>query len=268
MANRSELQGYAPALFEPRAIRFAWYYAGYQLRLKYRYTNLGFVWNFLEPALYLVILSLVFSVVNRMNISDYAVFLFSALLPWRYFEKLVNSLTESIVSGEWLLKKMRVSPAAFPISRWFIATAEFGFSLTVMIVLFVFIKDRWTVHLVMLPLAFIPWSMLGLGVGMTTAVCYTFFRDVKPMIQMALMLLFFSAPILFHASLFENASLQARLMQWHPMTYLAALWQKPVYQAVWPAFQDWAISFAQGFLWLGIGMWALRRNGKKLYYYL
>ncbi|RMG61278.1 MAG: hypothetical protein D6715_13950 [Calditrichaeota bacterium] len=264
----AKFQIQAPALFEPRALRFAWHYAGYQLRLKYRYTSLGFLWNFLEPALYLVILSLVFSVVNRMNISDYAVFLFSALVPWRYFEKLVNSLTDSIVGGEWLLKKMSVSPVAFPLSRWLIATAEFGFSLTVMIVLFLFIKDQWTIHLVVLPLAFIPWAMLGLGVGMSTAVLYTFFRDVKPMVQMLLMLLFFSAPILFHAGLFESSSLQAQLMRWHPITYLAALWQKPVYQAAWPGALDWGVAFAQGLLWLAIGLSCLRWTRQKLYYYL
>ncbi|MCB0260008.1 MAG: ABC transporter permease, partial [Calditrichaeota bacterium] len=58
------------------AWRFTWFYAKSQLKLKYRYTSLGFLWNFLEPAFYLAVLSVVFSVVNRMNISDYAVFLF------------------------------------------------------------------------------------------------------------------------------------------------------------------------------------------------
>ena len=66
------------------SIRFTWTYAISQLRLKYRFTALGVVWNLLEPLLYLGVLSLVFSYVNRMTLSDYAVFLFSALVPWRY----------------------------------------------------------------------------------------------------------------------------------------------------------------------------------------
>jgi lipopolysaccharide transport system permease protein len=71
--------------------RFTWLYAKSQLRLKYRYTALGFLWNLLEPGLFLGVLSFVFSVVNRMRIADYAVFLFSALVPWRYFEKVVTT---------------------------------------------------------------------------------------------------------------------------------------------------------------------------------
>ena len=59
--------------------RFTWLYARSQVQLKYRYTSLGFLWNVLEPALFLGVLSLVFSVVNRMSVADYAVFLLGAL---------------------------------------------------------------------------------------------------------------------------------------------------------------------------------------------
>ena len=95
--------------------RFTWLYAKSQLKLKYRYTSLGFLWNLLEPALYLAVLSFVFSVVNRMSMGDYAVFLFSGLVPWRYFEKVVTTCMDSIVQGDWLLKKLPVSPFALPL---------------------------------------------------------------------------------------------------------------------------------------------------------
>ena len=59
--------------------RFTWVYAKSQLRLKYRFTALGALWNLLEPLLYLSVLSAVFSYFNRMRLSDHAVFLFSAI---------------------------------------------------------------------------------------------------------------------------------------------------------------------------------------------
>ena len=147
------------------SFRFAWHYAKSQLRTKYRYTALGFMWNFLEPALYLVILSLVFSVINRMNISDYAVFLFSALIPWRYFEKVVNTVMESFVNSEWLLKKMYVSPIALAYNK-FTAGFEFIFSMAVAFILLAFLKEEWTLHLIIIPLSIIPWAATGFGIGM------------------------------------------------------------------------------------------------------
>ncbi len=250
------------------SLRFAWHFAISQLKLKYRYTALGFLWNFLEPALYLIILSLVFSVVNRMNLSDYAVFLFSALVPWRYFEKVVNTVMESIVNGEWLLKKMYVSPFAFPLNRWIISSFEFLFSISVAFIIFAFIKENWTIHLLILPLSIIPWALLGMGLGMTAAVLYTFFRDIKPLVQMLLTLTFFTSPILFNKDLFDPNSLQAKIMSLHPFTYLAALFQKPVYQEAFPSVYDWVISFGFAFAALGVGVFLINKFKSKFYFYL
>ena len=250
------------------SLRFSWYYALTQLKLKYRFTALGFLWNFLEPALYLVILSLVFSVVNRMNISDYAVFLFSALVPWRYFEKVVTSSMESIVTGDWLLKKMYVSPLAFPANRFIISSFEFLFSLTVAFILFAFLKENWTIHLIILPLAVIPWAMLGMGLGMISAVLFTFFRDVRPVIQMLLTLIFFTSPILFHQNIFEPGSFQARIMAYHPITYFAALFQKPIYEMTWPSNLDWFVSTSISIATLITGYNLIQKYKNKFYFYL
>jgi ABC-type polysaccharide/polyol phosphate export permease len=250
------------------SFRFAWHLATSQIKTKYRHTALGFLWNFLEPALFLVILSLVFSVINRMDIADYAVFLFSALIPWRYFEKTVNLVMESIVGGEWLIKKMYVSPYAFAFNRWVSSSFEFIFSITVAFILFIFLKQEWTIHLIILPLSIIPWAMLGLGIGMCCSVLYTFFRDMKPFVQMLLTLIFFTSPILFHRNIFEAGSIQSQIMKFHPVTYLAALFQKPIYSAIWPSATDWLVSMilAISFLMLGINL--VNKCKSKFYYYV
>jgi lipopolysaccharide transport system permease protein len=248
--------------------RFTWQYAITQLKLKYRNTSLGFVWNFLEPALFLAVLSLVFSVVNKMDIGDYAVFLFGALLPWRYFEKVVNTCMDAIVGGDWLLKKLYVSPFALPVARWIVATCELLFSLTVMFLFLAALKHPWTLHLLILPIAIIPWAMLGLGVGFAAAVLFTFFRDVRTIVQLVLMLVFFSSPILFKADMFDGSSIQSWMMRLHPITYFAALFQKPIYHAAWPGLIDWSVAFGVGALALLVGAAMMYRYRSDFYYHL
>ncbi len=247
---------------------FVWFSTKSQLKLKYRYTALGFLWNFLEPALFLLVLSIVFSVVNGMNVADYAVFLFGALMPWRYFEKTVNSCMDSYVGGDWLLKKVYVSPYALPLTRWAIAGIEFLFSLTVVFLFFSFWKHSFTVHLLVIPFAVVPWALLGLGVGLSTAVLFIFFRDVRTIVQMGLMLAFFSSPILFRADTLPEGSVPARLIAFHPVTYFAALFQKPIYHAAWPSFGDWAVSFVVALMALGTGMYLVEKYKAKFYFYL
>lgn len=255
-------------LIDKRSLRFTWYYSLSQLKAKYRYTLLGFLWNFLEPALYLIILSLVFAVINRMNITDYAVFLFSALVPWRYFEKVVNLVMESLVNGEWLLKKLYVSPYAFPINKLIISSFEFLFSIIVAFILFAFLKETWTVHLVIIPLAILPWAVFGFGLGLICAVLYTFFRDVKPLVNMILTLTFFTSPILFSQSVFQPDSFQAKIMEFHPITYFAALFQKPVYNAAYPSELDWIVSISLAMISLVAGLYLIDKYKSKFYYYL
>lgn len=248
--------------------RFTWLYARSQVRLKYRYTSLGFLWNLLEPALFLGVLSFVFSVVNRMRIADYAVFLFSALVPWRYFEKVVNTCMDSIVQGDWLIKKLPVSPFALPLSRWMVASVEFAFAFAVVLALAAALRERWTVHVAVLPLAALLWSLAGLGAGLLAAALFTFFRDVRPLVQLALMFAFFSAPILFRPDLFPAGSLQATLVAWHPFTYLAALFQKPIHAGAWPSRWDWAVSAATAAAALGLGTAAVWRHRSRFYFYV
>jgi ABC-type polysaccharide/polyol phosphate export permease len=248
--------------------RFTWLYAAAQLKLKYRYTSLGFLWNVLEPALYLGVLSVVFSVVNRMRTADYAVFLFSALVPWRYFEKVVSTCMDSIVQGDWLLRKLPVSPFALPLTRWMVATAEFGFSFLAAFVVFAFLRRTVTVHCLVLPLSVLPWALGGLGLGLACAALFTFFRDIRPIVSMGLMFAFFSAPILFKAELFEAHTLQATLLAWHPLTYMAALFQKPVYYGAWPSALDWAASWGTALASLAAGSALVWRWRDRFYFYL
>ncbi|HMU43356.1 MAG TPA: ABC transporter permease [Ignavibacteriaceae bacterium] len=250
------------------SLRFSWFYAKSQIRTRYRYTFLGFFWNFLEPALYLIILSLVFSVINKMNIRDYAVFLFAALVPWRYFEKVVLSTMESIVGAEWLLKKMYVSPFAFPLNRWIVSSFDLIFSMTAAFTLFAFLKDDWSVSLLIIPLSIIPWAVTGIGIGMICAVLFIFFRDVKPLIQMFLTLVFFTSPILFNKDVFAADSIQGKIMQWHPFTYFAELFQKPIYLGLFPSLNDWVITISISILSLSTGYLLIKKYNNKFYYYL
>ena len=248
--------------------RFTWLYAKSEVKLKYRYTLLGVLWNLLDPLLYLGVLSLVFSVVNRMQLRDYAVFLFSALVPWRYFEKIVATCMDSIVQGDWLLKKLPVSPFALPLTRWMVASVEFGFSFLAVSLVLAALKTRFTIHCVVLPLSAAVWSIFGLGLGLVCAVLFTFFRDIRPIVNMCLMFAFFSAPILFRADLYPEQSFQARMVSWHPLTYFAALFQKPLYYAAWPSGLDWGVACAAAAASLAVGSLTLNAFKTRLYFYV
>jgi ABC-type polysaccharide/polyol phosphate export permease len=240
--------------------------ARYQFRLKYRNTLLGFAWNLLEPALYLGVLTLVFSAVNDMKVADYAVFLFCTLVPWRYLESVVMGCTESIVAGEWLLRRMPVSPFVFPLARWLLASLEFAFAYPVALLVIAVLKPGWGLPVLVVPLGVVVWSVAALGLGLLCATLYVFLRDIKTLVQMTLMLAFFTSPILVRPDLFAPRSPQATLMAWQPVTYFAALFQKPFHYGVFPSATDWTISVGIAVLLLLVGVEALDAQRGRVYF--
>jgi ABC-type polysaccharide/polyol phosphate export permease len=243
-------------------------YAFAQIKLRYRHTSLGILWNVLEPVLYLGTLSMIFSAINGMALADYAVYLFSALVPWRYFEATVLGVMESIIAGEWLLKKLAISYFIFPLTRWLVAAIDFLCAFAVVLCILSFVKPAWTIHVFILPVSIILTSAAALGMGMLLAVAYTFFRDIKPLATTGLMLTFFSGPILFKANAMPMGSLQSEMLAFHPATYFAALFQKPLYYNCWPSILDWLVTGCIASVLLGMGIWAIHHFSPRFYFYL
>jgi len=58
------------------------------LRGRYKGSVLGFAWTFLNPLLQLAVYTIVFSNIMRAGIEDYYLFLFVALIPWMFLDRL------------------------------------------------------------------------------------------------------------------------------------------------------------------------------------
>src|SRR5215472_3453143 len=93
-----------------------WALALKELRIRYKRSFLGFLWALLNPALLMIVLTVVFSTILSWNIPHYAVFLLSVLLPWTFFSQSLSYAAESIVGNGELIKKVAVPKIVFPVA--------------------------------------------------------------------------------------------------------------------------------------------------------
>lgn len=254
----------------PRAryLSFALLYALSQLKLRYRRAWLGRVWNLLEPLLFLGVLSVVFSVVNRADLRDFAVYLFAGLVPWRYMERAILGGADSIADGAWLLKRTAAPAQVLPLVAWLTATVDFAFGFVALLLALALLLDQWTVHLLVLPLSILAFGLVSLGLGMIFAVLNVFARDVKPLLQVGLMLLFFSSPVLIMRTTVPAESMVRQIFEWHPLSPLLALFQQPIHAHAWPSLGDWVLSFTAGLLACAAGLALVRWKSHRFYFYL
>ncbi len=55
-----------------------------ELIARYKGSVLGFLWTFINPLFQLIIYTVLFSVIMRSGIDNYAMFLFVGLVPWLF----------------------------------------------------------------------------------------------------------------------------------------------------------------------------------------
>src|SRR5437588_6838137 len=112
-----------------------WALALKELRVRYKRSVLGFLWALLNPALLMLVMTLVFGTIMRFAIPNYAIFLLSVLLPWTFFTQSLAYSVESIVGNAELLKKVYVAKLIFPVAAVLSNIINFLLSLIPLVVL-------------------------------------------------------------------------------------------------------------------------------------
>lgn len=197
------------------------------LKARYRGSFLGFFWSFVNPLMLLLIYSFVFATIlqNRTEgIQPYAVFMFTGLLPWTWFQSSMNEATGSLISGGNLIKKVLFPAEVLPIVTILANMAHFLLGLPILIIFMIYygVTPDWTE---------LPWFLVVLLVQFifTTALALLLsalavhFRDVKDLVSNLLTFWFFTTPIIYS---YQQYPEYKGYFDLNPFTHLAISYQE------------------------------------------
>ena len=239
------------------------------LKTRYRFSLLGLAWTIAYPSLHLAILSIVFSAINRWNLADYAIFMFSGFVPWNFFAKAVLDATVSIPGNAHYITKVRTPKLVFPLNATLQALVDFCAGLLVLMVLFVVLRGPMPAAMLFLPIAVVIWVLFAAGVGMILSVVDVVFRDFGHLAGLLFMLLFFSTPILYPADpLLDAGGIRRSLIVWNPMYYFVSLFQRPIHYATLPPLPAVGIAAGLAALSVVLGVALYQRFEDRFVYYL
>lgn len=170
-------------------------------KVRYRNSVLGFLWSLLNPLGYMVILTLVFSFLLRVNVPNFASWVLIGLLVWRFFSIATTQGLHSIVDNPSLVSKVYVPRQIIVLSNSVAnllgATLEF----LVLLPLLVFLGANLTVYAVLLPGILIMEFLLIFGISLSLSALNLKYRDFDQLWGLALQLGFFLSPIVYDTSL-------------------------------------------------------------------
>lgn len=243
-----------------------WALALKELKIRYKRSVLGFLWALLNPALLMLVLTLVFSSILRFPIPHYAIFLLSVLLPWTFFSQSLSYAVESIVGNGDLIKKVRIAKLVFPMAAIVSNLINLGLSLIPLALLVLAMRHPFYWTWLYLPVPLLALTIFTMGMAFFFAVANVYYRDVSHILQIVLSAWFYVTPIIYSLDFIPEK--YRWVFKLNPIIYVINGFRLSVYYGLLPKAPSIIASFVCAFISLIIGFAIFRRNQDTFVYYV
>ena len=173
------------------------------IKVLYKQTVLGFGWAILRPLLSMVIFTIIFGGLARVD-SDgqpYALFSYAALVPWLYFSTALTASALSLVNNTDMLTKVYFPRLIFPLTPIFSKLVDFVISFVIIFALMAWFRVAPTARLLYVPLLVALMMLATAGVGLWLAAMSVQYRDVKHAMPFLTQILMYAAPVVWSSAL-------------------------------------------------------------------
>jgi ABC-2 type transport system permease protein len=232
-----------------RFVRLTWALATTDFRLKFFGSALGYLWQLMRPLMLFGVLYAVFSQLGLgSDVKYYAVALLTGIVLFSFMSEATGQSVRSLSNRESLVRKIEFPRLAVPMAA--VLTALFNLGLN-LVPIFVFLlaaggRPRWT--WLELPLLVGALALFVLGISTLLSVLYVRFRDVEPIWDVMLQIMFYASPIFYTASIVREQASETvlRLMMCNPF---GAIIQQMRHAVIDPSHES-AASAMGGTAWL------------------
>jgi lipopolysaccharide transport system permease protein len=140
------------------------------------------------------------------GIPDYPLFIFAALLPWKWFTAVISDATASVVNQGALIKQIAFPKIVLPVAAATAGVVGFVIGLIPLIGLMLFYPDRITPYLLLIPIIAVVQHLFTLVLSLLVAAGNVFFRDLGNVSNHVLRLWWFLSPGLYSLALLDDVS--------------------------------------------------------------
>ena len=228
------------------------------LKLKYRGSLIGFVWSLANPLLTAAVYTIAFRSILRIRSEGFVFYLMLGLLAWTFFASAAAMSTGSIVDNGGLLKSVRFPRAILPIATVLFTLAQYLLTVLVFLPLMLIVyRIRPAAPMLLFPVIVALQALFTIGVALILATSTAFFRDVRHLVEVALMVLFWTTPIVY--TIHDVSGRLPQLILLSPLSSFVTAYHNIFYDRQWPSLELWAIAITYTTVSLGLGLWLIVR---------
>ncbi len=173
------------------------------IKVKYAQSVIGIGWAIIQPVFFMVVFTVVFGKLAKIG-SDgapYAIFSYTALVPWTYFSNALVDTTGSLVGNTTMLTKVYFPRLVIPLTSTFSKLVDFTIAMTLLFGLMVWFRTVPTFWALGLPVLVLLMMLTAAGLGMWLTALAIQYRDIKYGMTFAIQLMMYASPVAYPVSL-------------------------------------------------------------------
>ncbi len=193
-------------------------------KIRYKNSVLGYLWSVANPLLFSIIYYIAFKEVMRVTIENYTIFLLSTLFSWQWINNSINNNLYIYMANAQVIKKMNFPRFSLPLSNILMECIHFIITMPV-IILFLYMYRIYPTKewLYGIPLLIMIQILLLFGMSLIFSSLNLFLRDIERFVQLAMVMLFYTTPILYSESMIPEK--YKWLLNINPFAYLMLNWR-------------------------------------------
>jgi len=197
-------------------------------------TLLGNLWWVIDPLLQMAVYVVLVSVVFKRGVEDYPLFIFCAILPWKWFQTTVQDAITSVTGADRLIRQIQFPKLVLPVASAFAGIVNFAFGLIPLAALILLLyRDRLSVTVLLIPLIGVVQFVFNLAIAVGLAAINVFYRDIGNLSRHALRLWFYLSPGLYGIEALRTAAADipvvSQLLLANPFAILFTAYRDVIY---------------------------------------
>jgi ABC-type polysaccharide/polyol phosphate export permease len=248
-----------------------------ELRSRYKRSVLGWTWSLLNPLSNVIILSLVFGGLLRIQppVGDpsglhvFALFLLCGLIPWNFFSSSVNGSMGALLGNANLIKKVYFPRELLVLSTILSLVATMLIEMGVLMVILLFFGNMVLPWTPMVLLLIAMETVFVLGIGLVLSASNVYFRDVQHLVGILIQALFYTAPIVYPLSFVDRVANDhgqwiKTVYELNPLVVMVGNFRAVLYDLRVPPLTDLLYFGAWAFGLLFFGLWVFRKLDRRV----
>jgi len=168
--------------------------------IRYKQAVLGVAWAVLNPLVTMVVFTVIFGMLLGVQSGGdvpYAVFSYTALLPWNLFAGGLSRGSTSLVARANLLTKVYFPRLVIPLSSVFTGVVDFAIAFAMLLILMPIFGVPYTWAMLWVPLLTVFCIVTSLAASLWLSALNVLYRDVQYIVPFFVQLWMYLSPVIY-----------------------------------------------------------------------